>query len=339
MQVFVFEYISGGGMAGRPLPHSLAREGWAMLTSVLADLARIRDVAVTTILDRRLRARELPAAVAWVDEATEPLAFCQRAAAADWTLVIAPEFDGILCGRAERVEQVGGRLLGPTPAAIAQTGDKWTCEQRLRAAGVPTADSRIVRPSELPGDFPYPAVLKPRDGAGSQATAYIADAARRNGVAAQLATEVPERDWLLQRFVPGLPASVACLAGPRGVEALQAGEQILSGDGRFRYLGGRLPLDPPRAARARELARRAMTAVPGLRGYAGVDLVLGPGDTPGGDTVIEINPRLTTSYVGLRCLARQNLAEHMLAVVQGQPVAPIVWRDIEVRFSADGQIR
>ena len=35
-----------------------------------------------------------------------------------------------------------------------------------------------------------------------------------------------------------------------------------------------------------------------------------------GDRVIEINPRLTTSYVGLRALARFNLAEALLAVIR-----------------------
>ena len=52
------------------------------------------------------------------------------------------------------------------------------------------------------------------------------------------------------------------------------------------------------------LARAAVRAIAGLRGYVGVDLVLGE------DAVrcIEINPRLTTSYIALRRVARLNLA-------------------------------
>ena len=53
--------------------------------------------------------------------------------------------------------------------------------------------------------------------------------------------------------------------------------------------------------------------MPGLSGYVGVDVVLG---NDGRDWAIEINPRLTTSYVGLRALAGFNLAEAMLAVAR-----------------------
>ena len=45
-----------------------------------------------------------------------------------------------------------------------------------------------------------------------------------------------------------------------------------------------------------DLARRVAAAVPELWGYAGIDLIL----TEAGLHVLEINPRLTSSYAGLR---------------------------------------
>jgi predicted ATP-grasp superfamily ATP-dependent carboligase len=56
---------------------------------------------------------------------------------------------------------------------------------------------------------------------------------------------------------------------------------------------------------ALELACAAVSLVPGLKGYVGVDLVL----TDNGVQLIEINPRLTTSYIGLRQVVRTNLAQ------------------------------
>ncbi len=58
----------------------------------------------------------------------------------------------------------------------------------------------------------------------------------------------------------------------------------------------------PRDAAA---AARAVGLVPGLRGYVGVALVL----AAGGCFLIEIDPRLTTSYVGLRRGPAFDLAE------------------------------
>ena len=50
--------------------------------------------------------------------------------------------------------------------------------------------------------------------------------------------------------------------------------------------------------------------------------------------VIEINPRLTTSYVGLRALASCNLAAALLNVVAGQKPR-LTWRDHHtVRWTA-----
>jgi predicted ATP-grasp superfamily ATP-dependent carboligase len=53
---------------------------------------------------------------------------------------------------------------------------------------------------------------------------------------------------------------------------------------------------------------------------------------------MEINPRLTTSYVGLRALADANLAEVVLRVAGGELVPPLTWRDGSVRFAADGTV-
>ncbi len=38
MNLFVFEFVSGGGFCDKPLPLALAREGDMMLRGLLADL-------------------------------------------------------------------------------------------------------------------------------------------------------------------------------------------------------------------------------------------------------------------------------------------------------------
>ena len=75
---------------------------------------------------------------------------------------------------------------------------------------------------------------------------------------------------------------------------------IESFDGGFeiRYRGGRLPLPPTLMERATRLGKQTIACIPGLRGFVGVDLVLG--QDAADDRVIEVNPRVTTSAVGLR---------------------------------------
>jgi predicted ATP-grasp superfamily ATP-dependent carboligase len=94
---------------------------------------------------------------------------------------------------------------------------------------------------------------------------------------------------------------------------------MLSDDGRFKYLTSTLPLAPDLTRRAERLALRAIDSLHEPRGYLGVDLVLGDGAHGADDYVIEINPRLTTSYVILRTATRENLAQAMLTIISGDP--------------------
>ncbi len=69
----------------------------------------------------------------------------------------------------------------------------------------------------------------------------------------------------------------------------------------------------------------------------GVDLILGDVDA-----VIEINPRLTTSYVGLRRACRQNLAEWILKVAtldfDAADLAAMSFSTDAIKFAADGTV-
>jgi predicted ATP-grasp superfamily ATP-dependent carboligase len=143
---------------------------------------------------------------------------------------------------------------------------------------------------------------------------------------------------ILQPFVTGIAASVAFVCGPGQSIPLVPAAQHLSTDGRFRYQGGSLPLAPALADRAVRSAESAIAAVPALAGYVGVDVVLGEVDDGSQDWVIEMNPRLTTSYLGLRALALDNLAEMMARVARGEKVEPPRWKRKQVSFLADGTI-
>ncbi len=311
MRVFVWEYCCA---ACPDVPESLRREGQAMLSAVVSDLARCADVDAVT----------MPEKLSAADEANTFRRLCRSC---DWTLVIAPERDGILLDRCRIVEEEGGRLLGPDSVAVALAGDKLQLGRHLNERGVESPRCELLRPG-AETSLPFPLVCKPRDGAGSQATFLLHTGEELERAIKTARAEAWAGELSVQPFVPGLAASVAFLVGPRGRVALPAAEQHLSDDGRFRYFGGRLPLPPELDERARRLADRAIAAIAGLCGYVGVDLVLGAEH----DAVIEINPRLTTSYVGLRQLALDNLAAAMLTLAAGGGVPALRWRPGPVVF-------
>lgn len=229
----------------------------------------------------------------------------------DAVLLIAPESDSTLSRLAVLVEAAGVRLLGPTPEAIRLCSDKLTLARHWQHHGVPTPATTLVdiEPAS------YPVVVKPRDGAGSCDTVLCRNLEEFR------ATRTPNA--IVQQYHSGVAASVAFING----EALPPCRQIQSDDGRFQYLGGECPLPPDLAERAIRIATQAVACVPGLVGYVGVDVVLGETDV-----AIEINPRLTTSYVGLRVMVPMNLAGLMLGLHLSYTGA----RSASVRFAVTG---
>ncbi len=334
MHVFVYEWATGGGLVEEPgpLPASLVREGTAMIGALAADLVRMDGCRVSALREPRVLHLALPGSevVDVLSKFSHAEEFERLAAEADATILIAPEFDGILLKAAERVAASGGRLFSPSPEFIRIAANKHrTCEV-LAAAGVPTPHGVVVDADKpLPADFTYPAVLKPVDGAGSQET-YVVSGPH---------DAIPAYAWprRLERYIPGLPASVALLCGPAERLSLMPCKQRISDDGRLRYLGGELPLPAGLAERATALAERALDALPPAIGYVGVDLVLGRDPHGGEDAVIEVNPRFSTSYVGLRAAAQSNLAEAMWRIGQGESIA-VEFAHRPIKFDSAGNV-
>ncbi len=322
--VFVYEYCTALGIGRDPADpaHSLWREGNAMRSACVADFERIPGVTVRTMTGVRPKG--------------EYGEFAQFVAETDATLVIAPETDRLLVARLYWAGENGvRRLLNASGSASDITGDKGRLAGVWQDAGVPTPAAHPL--SVEPPDFPF--VAKHNHGAGSVAVRRIDTVAQWDALkkAGEL-DGVPLAQLLAQPFVPGVAASVSFLVGPNCVVPLLPGFQRLADDSHFTYLGGEIPLPDGLTLRAVKLARRAIDAVPGLAGYVGVDLVLGDAADGGGDFAIEINPRLTTSYVGLRAMTGDNLMAKLWDVCNGASDVRIRWDGGGVRFTPDGTV-
>jgi predicted ATP-grasp superfamily ATP-dependent carboligase len=338
MTLFVSEYICSGALIGRDLPTSLLREGQAMRDAVIADLAALPDVAVTTTCDRRVPppASKCKTLVVLSPD-LEQQRFSELCEGTDAALVIAPELGGVLLDRCRVAAELSPRLLNCTPAAVELCSDKFALWERLQSAGVPTIPTALADGTPQPE---FPVVVKPRFGAGSQSTFLCRTDAELQGALLSYRPEAPpEQQPIVQPYVEGRALSVALLCSGSGEPMLlPAAEQRLSDDGRFSYLGGRIPAagidhGSPIDVAIRALAADASRIISGLHGYVGLDLLL-PTAQPDRPLLVEINPRLTTSYVGYRALCRENLGRFLL----GGPAGPVLWRDRAVTFSASGEV-
>lgn len=341
MRVFVSEFVCGGGWPEEPLPPSLLREGRLMLLTVLRDLSRISQVRPVTTWDTRLGT--FPAGCEGVtvipvgspDE--ERRLFHQLAAESDAALIIAPEFDGLLTERCRIVRDAGCRSLNCTPDAVDLCGDKLRLAAHLHERDLPTIPTAPLGFDQSEPRLPLPCVIKPRDGAGSLLTFRITSAEEWHEARKQYSLAASPRMAIVQPYVPGRPLSMAVLIdAATGAQAiLPLAEQRLSQDGRFTYQGGWMPAQVSTVVsdHATQLVRRACETIPGLNGYVGFDLLL-PEDSPESPLIVELNPRFTTSYLGYRQLAKDNLLESLLSPERQHSL--IRWKNRTVEFTIEG---
>ncbi|QEH37344.1 carbamoyl phosphate synthase-like protein [Aquisphaera giovannonii] len=311
--VLVHEWVTGGGLAGEAMPPSLAAEGSAMRRALAREFAAA-GLRVRVTLDARfLEDDPGPWSVVRL-VGTDAEGLIPAAREADYTLAIAPETAGVLAGLARAMEAEGVRSLGCSAAAIDLAGDKARMARWLEDHGFETPASRVVVPaSGLPRGVRFPAVLKPIDGAGAIDTYRIdgPDDLPPRGRAMRLA--------LLQEYRPGVPMSASFLVDGGRAELVATGRQdVVIEGGRFVYRGGSLPVPCPAAVPS---LVRLVESLPGLRGLVGVDFLWDPDRREA--VVLEINPRPTTSVVGLcRLLPPGLLARAWLAACDAPGFEP-----------------
>lgn len=337
MRILVHEFVSGGGLAGRCVSASLAREGAAMSRALVADLAAIPGHQIVATADARFPWPAPPG----IEVVTLPpggsALLDGLIASADAVWLVAPETEGSLERLAARVEGMGKKLLGPGATAIRRASDKAGLPCRLARHGVAHPKTRVLRPgadfAAAAREVGYPVVVKPARGAGCHGVCLARNAGELRRVVGRARRSNGKGALLLQRYVPGVAASVSLLAVGRRAVALTVNSQWVRISGTFTYRGGMTPLDHPLAGRAVEASLRTCQALPGLRGYVGVDVVL----TESEAVVIEVNPRLTTAYLGVRSALPGNVAALALAACAGAlPTPPLARR--RVRFTAAGRI-
>lgn len=329
MRVLVYEFLCGGGWREPLFPDSLIREGKAMFQALLEDFSRIPGVTVVTTWDTRLADRPLSkkSNIEWHPVSTPerdiPL-LKEIGPTVDLGLIVAPEFQNKLRSRCHILREAGIPLLNCDDEAIRLCSDKLETFRFCSENGIPTIPTQLA--TTPPTEFPC--VVKLRDGAGCLQMERIvspADWERWSAIA-------ETADFLVQPELPGRACSVGGIfRNGTVVSVLPVAEQILTRERNISYLGGRIPAPDAQRDSVVSMVRQIASVLPGLNGYVGFDLLLNPPSPP---ILVEMNPRVSTSYVGYRQLTEQNLAELM---IHGAPETDVVFKG-RVAFHTDGTI-
>ena len=305
-----------------------------MLDAITDDIAALPGVSVVTTVEAGLRLSSNVEVFSVSSPAEEAAVFRKLLPEVDAVLVIAPETDGILAGRCRVVRNSGTASWNCLPETIDLCGDKLLLAEHLRRHEIPTISTTLCDLANPSANLSWPVVLKPRDGAGASLTFCVKNPQEWEHAAQTFRDAMMADKCLCQPFVPGraLSVSVNCGLEGRQIECMPIGEQLLACDHLlFRYLGGTIPAkltDQTRLA-IDELVDAACQTMTGLVGYIGFDLVLPPDGDP---LIVEINPRLTTSYIGYRQLFQGKIPSSWFTPADSRTMS--AWKPGPIEFSS-----
>jgi predicted ATP-grasp superfamily ATP-dependent carboligase len=239
------------------------------------------------------------------------------APACDMGLVIAPDN---LLSKFTRILEQHTHNLGCGFMTVALCANKVQTQKILKQHGIPV-------PGE-PG--PGKRVVKPVKGCGAQ------------GV--RLSFGTAGMDEFAERFIVGEHFSVsiipnrvigeACLyftGNPPLVLAVNRQLIEIDADGVFHYRGGETPVHPDREEEIIRTAKKAVEVL-GCQGYCGVDMVVADKTY-----VVDVNPRITTSLVGIAACMDEEVADLLVAASKGQGPASVHLHG-RARFDTNGTV-
>jgi predicted ATP-grasp superfamily ATP-dependent carboligase len=321
LKLLIYEFASGGGFAEKPIPSSILCEGYAMLRTITEDV-KAAGHKVTSILDSRIAKFNPPLEtenILLVDSWRKTEKAIQEASEkSDGTYIIAPETDGILKKIAEKLEKSNTISLNSSSRAIAKVSNKTLLQKHAERIGLTTPETltfsinddqeNIIQ--EVDEKLGFPAIFKPVNSVGCEGLSLIYSKTQVSAAIAKAANLTNSR-FIAQELVQGQPVSVTIISN--GVKALPISlnkqhVSLKTPKQDSTYSGGTTPFDHPQNAKAFAAAKRLVESIKELRGYIGVDLIL----TEKEPVVIEINPRLTTSYIGTRKVLNINLAQTLI---------------------------
>ena len=325
MKLLVYEHISGGGFGDGQIPKNVLCEGHGMLRTLIADFKAAGHSVITT-LDPRISRLNPPLKADSIISVSSPQEveekFLEILTQVDAAYIIAPETDNMLSSLVDFVEHTGATPLNCPAKVIEKVSNKIAFRESLKRNGirVPKALTFNIQDSAeeigqiIRDKVNFPAIFKPSNGASCCGLSVVRNKEQVSAAVHKIQNETSDKEFLVEELIKGTAASVSLFSidGKSIPASLNRQEvAIETPEIASSYMGGSVPLDNALQKEAFDMAKRIAKLFPDLRGYIGIDFVLAEGEA----VPIEVNPRLTTSYIGLRRVIGFNPAQAIINAV------------------------
>lgn len=315
MKLLIFEYITGGGYCRESIPDSLAAEGLLMLNALLRDCHELTEVDIVLLLDARMagkvNALNRCTKVIEVNQIDDFIAILEQTIReCDIVWPVAPEIDDILLNITLLVEKQNKTLLVSGSKAVELTADKLRTYKHLTDHNIQSVPTKLFTLNGYKHNGRR--VIKPINGMGCEQAYCIENWQDWQAVKPDLS---PIRTYVEQPFVEGQPKSLSCLFKDGLGWLICVNVQVIDTEARQFTLTACLVNEAVSQERYQALIANIARAMPELWGYVGIDII----ETGHEIQVLEINPRLTSSYAGVYQALGINVAEQVLSMLIRAP--------------------
>ena len=331
--IFIFEFVSGGGLNQFEIPSSLFCEGYAMLRTIIEDFKNL-GFHITTLLNSRIEflshylKADVIKSVELEEDYLKKYTDCVRDS--NYCFVIAPESSSILYDLTKIVKNNNKKLLSIDLKGVKLGASKLETYKFFIANEMSTPKSYRIpfKGRFLDLDFVLQKfdqlnssiVIKPDDGVGSESIFYFE---KKDDILNFFESSNKifdtNRKYIIQEYIEGDPMSVSIINDQPYEKTIENIPKILSINAQnlqitdftkdSAYLGGSTPIDQFEQLKIQIEDILKCVDLSAFKGYFGIDFVKKADNSL---SFIEINPRLTTSYVGIRNVLEFNPMELLL---------------------------
>ena len=298
MKILLYEsisaaYISPNKNNQSEYPLSLLQMGLSMRNALEEDLLKIKNISL--IIGKHNEGENLNSYLNRIKTKID----------AAW--VVAPETKNKLIDAQQILSKT--HWIGCERDALILTTKKSITKRKLLDFNILNPDSIVNNNSSSSG---Y--VVKPDDGAGAENTTKFISL--HDAIKKKKYCEDQGREVIIENFILGQSMSFSMLCFPLKTEVIAINKQIIdiNKSGIISYLGVQRvnhKIESSLKNKIDKIAVQIKNAIPGLKGFIGVDFILDSNETI---FVIEINPRITCAYIGLSKHLKRSIAEEIIKI-------------------------
>jgi predicted ATP-grasp superfamily ATP-dependent carboligase len=332
-RIFIFEFVSGGGFNKVNIPISLFCEGFGMLRSVTQDFKSI-GFEIYTLLDYRIHHLSTMLRIDNFIKIKRKDNYLEQfkifVKECEYAFIIAPESKNILYKLTDIVKNNNKILLSTNLEGIKIGSSKINTFKFFRKNKIATPRTYLIplKKDNLDVEFiigkfhelKKPIVIKPDDGVGAESIYCFEKKSQIKDFFQNFKQRIESgRRYILQEFIEGTDLSISLINTSSSRNFRTKSPYILSINSQnidiknpnyiSQYFGGITPIRNHQKISIELTKILENIDFSQFTGYFGIDLIKSKDSR---FFFIEINPRLTTSYIGIRNVINQNPARLIL---------------------------